>query len=153
MSGAGQWFCDGNCPACRGDGLRRAEIGRAGIALFCDIQGGRGGVRPSGRGVGLSYCMAVRRGSDTGPLPNRFSDIFILLSFLSQEPAASLQAGPVSVTLYPSDMSDSDIFDIFVSTEQRCGRGPDFRPTGAFGFSSNNFAIFANCLKPARETQ
>ena len=93
------------------------------------------------------------RGSDTGPLPNRFSDIFILLSFLSQEPAASLQAGPVSVTLYPSDMSDSDIFDIFVSTEQRCGRGPGFRPTGAFGFSSNNFAIFANCLKPARETQ
>ena len=49
MSGAGQWFCDGNCPACRGDGLRRAEIGRAGIALFCDIQGGRGACdRPDG---------------------------------------------------------------------------------------------------------
>ena len=117
--------------------------------------GRQGGVRPSGRGLGLSYCIVWRcdHGSDTGPLPNRFSDIFILLSFLSQEPAASLQAGPVSVTLYPSDMSDSEIFDIFVSTEQRCGRGPDFRPTGAFGFSSNNFAIFANCLKPARETQ
>lgn len=106
--------------------------------------GRQGGVRPSGRGLGLSYCIVWRcdHGSDTGPLPNRFSDIFILLSFLSQEPAASLQAGPVSVTLYPSDMSDSEIFDIFVSTEQRCGRGPDFRPTGAFGFSSNNFANF-----------
>ena len=131
------------------------RLGGQGLRCSATYRAAGGGVRPSGRGLGLSYCIVWRcdHGSDTGPLPNRFSDIFILLSFLSQEPAASLQAGPVSVTLYPSDMSDSDIFDIFVSTEQRCGRGPDFRPTGAFGFSSNNFAIFANCLKPARETQ